>query len=81
MSLRADAFSDLLDDVPLPRGATGSSVLASERVGLGGSPEGPQEKQEGEVRMGRGFFTLVAADSPGLQVRAREVLLILVLCT
>lgn len=69
VGLRADAFSDQLDDVPLPRGTTGSSVLASERAGLGGSPEGPPEKPDGEVRMGRGFFTLVAADSPGLQVR------------
>ncbi|GAQ91918.1 RING/U-box superfamily protein [Klebsormidium nitens] len=68
VGLRADAFSDLLDDVPLPRGTTGSSVLASERPGPGGPPEGPPEKQDGEVRMGRGFFTLVAADSPGLQV-------------
>lgn len=75
MGLRTDAFFDLVDDVSQPRSTIGCSLTSIERVGMGGRL---QELQEGEVRVGRGFFTLVAAE-PYLKVTAcvRRVLILL----
>ncbi|MCO5564833.1 hypothetical protein L7F22_018501 [Adiantum nelumboides] len=69
LQLRSDVFCSLLDDCPLPRNDTSSSVLlathyrnsipsASKVHGVDGC------RQEFE----RGLITLVASDSPGLQV-------------
>lgn len=69
LQLRSDVFCSLLDDCPLPRDDISSSVLLATQfrnsnpcvngtLGLDGCP------QEAE----KGLITLIASDSPGLQV-------------
>lgn len=69
LRLRSDAFYSLLDDCPLPDENASSSVLVATHFHDSGSnmrnsngPEGCLQEFE------KGLLTLIASDSPGLQV-------------
>ncbi|KAK1303132.1 U-box domain-containing protein 63 [Acorus calamus] len=70
LRMRSDVFNHLLDDTPLPSNEVSSSVL----VACYSSQPSPQSvkgslgggKMNGEVE--KGLLTLIASDSPGVQV-------------
>lgn len=69
LQLRSDVFSSLLDDCPLPRDDTSSSVLLATQFRCPvPSVNGTQNVDGSPHEIEKGLITLIASDSPGLQV-------------
>lgn len=69
LRLRSDVFNHLLDDTPLPANEASSSVLvAAHSSGQNGKGAVAGWKLSMNNEVEKGLLTLIASDSPGLQV-------------